>query len=894
MRPHLALALGVALITQPARAQQADSLKRADAPPRVMRATRRTTPIIIDGKLDDAAWASAEPSGAFVQSFPNPGVAAPDQTQVRILYDDDALYVGIRLFDAHPDSIAAGLARRDATAATGIYSDWAHLVIDSYHDRRTAFRFSTTPRGVQKDVYMSNDLNEDLNWDAVWQVGTRIDSLGWVAEFRIPFSQLRFGGDSANGRVWGLQLQREIARRNERDTWAPWTPQDGAFVSQFGDLVGLEGIRVPKRLEVTPYVSSTLTSAPGYKDNPFYHALRNKPSMGGDVKYGLPGGLTLSATVNPDFGQVEVDPAVVNLTAFETSFPEKRPFFLEGSDVFSFGQVVRQNDYGGQAFLYSRRIGRQPQLGVPGGTLYADVPNQTTIASAAKVTGKSGPWTVGLLDAVTTEQRAHVLTTTNLQYDRPVEPLSNYFAGRVKRDFRGGATTVGAMLERTNRAIGGDTVFAPLLRSDATFAGVDFEHDMAKRTWITSGFLAGSVVRGAERAIAATQRVSNHYFQRPDAAELGLRYDSTRTSLNGWIGEAALAKQGANFGSIALKRSSPGLELNDLGFQNRTGYTAVSTFLGHQDFTAGAHLRNFNYFVFQNEAFNYGGRGLTHVYAVRANGTFLNLWNAGGGVFHTLDNYDDQLLRGGPEGRQPAAWQYTGNVSTDSRHRVVLGLNGTYSHDVLGGELSQAGLSVDMRPSSNVHISFSPSWSRLFDTEQLVRTIADPLATNTYGRRYVLAALTQSTLSLETRVDLTISPTLSFVMYVQPFVSAGSYNDFKELLAPGTYMFARYGKDRGTVAYDAANARYTVDPDGAGSAPSFTISQPDFNVRSLRGNAVMRWDYLPGSSLYLVWQQQRSDFAPLGDFEGRRDVGAIFRTIPTNVFLLKATYWLGK
>ena len=894
MRPHFALALGVALITQPARAQQADSLKRTDAGPRALRATRRTTPIVIDGKLDDAAWATAEATGAFVQSYPQPGVAAPDQTQVRILYDDDALYVGIRLFDAHPDSIAAGLARRDAGASTGIYTDWAHLVIDSYHDRRTAFLFSTTPRGVQKDSYIYSDISEDVNWDAVWQVGTRVDSLGWVAEYRIPLSQLRFGGDSANGRVWGLQVQRDIARRKERDTWTPWSPQDGAFVSRFGDLVGLDGIRVPQRLEVTPYVSSTLTSAPGNPANPFHDALRNKPSVGGDVKYGLPGGLTLSATVNPDFGQVEVDPAVVNLTAFETSFPEKRPFFLEGSDVFSFGQVVRQNDYGGQTFLYSRRIGRPPQLGVPGGTLFADVPSQTTIASAAKVTGKSGPWTVGILDAVTTEQRARILTSTGLQYDRPVEPLTNYFAGRVKRDFRAGATTVGAMVERTNRAIGRDTVFAPLLRSDATFGGVDFEHDMAKRSWIVSGFLGGSVVRGSEKAIAATQRVSTHYFQRPDAAELGLRYDSTRTSLRGWIGEAALAKQGANFGSIAVKASSPGLELNDLGFLGRTGYTAVSTIVGHQDFTAGTHLRNFSWFAFQNDAFNYGGRGLFHGYAARANGTFLNLWSAGLGVSHTLDNYDDALLRGGPEGRQPAAWQYSGNVSTDSRQRVVLGINGTYSHDVLGGELSQAAFSMDMRPSSNVRVIFSPAWSRLYDTEQLVRTVADPLATNTYARRYVLAALTQSTVSLETRVDVTISPALSFVMYVQPFVSAGSYNDFKELLAPGTYTFARYGTEHGTVAYDAASARYTVDPDGAGSAPPFTIAQPDFNVRSLRGNAVVRWDYRPGSSLYVVWQQQRSDFEPLGDFQGRRDVGAIFRTIPTNVFLVKATYWLGK
>src|SRR4051812_4350291 len=448
MRLRIALALSLTVVPSLARTQQPAPVTPAAAP-RTIRAVRRTAPITIDGKLDDAAWGAAQPSSDFLESYPVPSAHAPDQTEVRVLYDDEALYVGIRLFDAHPDSIAAGLAHRDATAATGIYSDWVHLVIDSYHDRRTAFRFSTTPRGVQKDVYTFNDGNEDVNWDAVWEVGTRIDSAGWVAEYRIPLSQLRFGGDSTAGRVWGFQVQRDIARRNERDTWTPWTPQDGAFVSRFGDLAGLQGIRVPERLEITPYISSTVTRAPGDAANPFYDRTHNKPSVGGDVKYGLPGGLTLSATVNPDFGQVEVDPAVVNLSAFETSFPEKRPFFLEGSDVFAFGQVARQNDYGGQTYLYSRRIGRQPQLGLPSGTLFSDVPNQTTIATAAKVTGKTGPWTVGLLDAVTTEQNAQVLTGSGLRYNRPVEPLTNYFASRVKRDFRGGATNVGAMLERT-------------------------------------------------------------------------------------------------------------------------------------------------------------------------------------------------------------------------------------------------------------------------------------------------------------------------------------------------------------------------------------------------------------------------------------------------------------
>src|SRR5690348_8085062 len=401
MRASLVLALALGALAAPLEAQQGAKAAAVTTPPRTMTAARRNGSIVLDGKLDEPAWAAATPSGDFLQSYPAPGKPAPDQTEIRVLYDDDALYVGIRMFDAHPDWIAAGLARRDATAATGIYSDWVHLIIDSYHDRRTAFRFSTTPRAVQKDVYTSNDGNEDTNWDAIWEVGTRVDSAGWVAEYRIPLSQLRFGDDQGTSRVWGFQVQRDIARRNERDTWAPWTPNDGGFVSRFGDITGITGVDVPERLELTPYVSSTISTAPGDGADPFYRHVDARPKVGGDLRYGLPAGLTLSATINPDFGQVEVDPAVVNLSAFETSFPEKRPFFLEGSDVFSFGQVVRQNDYGSHTFLYSRRIGRQPQLGVPSNTAFADMPNQTTIAGAAKVTGKKGPWTVGILDAVT-------------------------------------------------------------------------------------------------------------------------------------------------------------------------------------------------------------------------------------------------------------------------------------------------------------------------------------------------------------------------------------------------------------------------------------------------------------------------------------------------------------
>ena len=872
-------------------AQAPSSTAPTSAAARVTRAAKRAGPISIDGRLDEAAWSAAPAAGSFTQAYPAPGKPAPDQTEVRVLYDDQALYVGIRRCDAHPDSIAAGLGRRDATAATGIYSDWVHLIIDSYRDRRTAFRFSTTPRGVQKDVYTYNDGNEDLNWDAVWEVASHVDSLGWVAEYRIPLSQLRYGGAAAGTeRVWGFQVQRDIARRNERDTWSPWTPSDGGFVSRFGDLAGLVDLGAPERLEVMPYVSTKVTNAPPDVGNPFYERLRTKPSVGGDLKYGLPGGLTLSATINPDFGQVEVDPAVVNLTAFETSFPEKRPFFLEGSDVFGFGQVARQNDYGGQQYLYSRRIGRQPQRAVSGDVQFVDAPSESQIAGAAKVTGKSGPWTVGILDAVTPQQRARVVSSSGVQYETPVEPFTNYFAGRLKRDFRGGATTVGTMVQQTSRSVG-DTVFNALLRSDASLLGVDFEHDMQQRSYVVSGFLAGTDVRGSQQAIAATQRSPAHYFNRPDATHLS--YDSTRTSLRGYIGEVAFQKNGATFGSVAYKETSPGLELNDLGLQSRTDYRALSTLLGHQDFTAGAHLRSYSYYAYTNHTWNFGGAPIFESYAAAGNATFVNLWTASAGIGVSPEFFSDRLLRRGPMALVPRSVNGYVNVGSDSRRPVVAYLSGSFFRDASQATSNSASISMDARPTSTVHLNFGPSLSKQHGTAQYVTSQADALATSTYGRRYVFADLDQTTLSLDTRVDVTLSPALSFVMYAQPFVSSGRYANLKEFLTPNRYDFAIYGVDRGTSTYDASRKTYTIDPDGAGAAPSFTVNDPNFRIRSLRGNAVMRWDYRPGSSLFFVWQQQRSDFAQIGDFN-RSDVGAIFRTPLVNTFLVKATYWIGR
>ncbi|MDP9205352.1 MAG: carbohydrate binding family 9 domain-containing protein, partial [Gemmatimonadota bacterium] len=475
--------------TQPAANPAVTPAKAAAV--RIMRASRAATPINIDGKLNDPAWSSAVPSGDFTQSYPKIGAPPTDPTEVRVLYDDDALYIGVRMLDARPDSIAAQLARRDAS---GIYSDWLHVVIDSYHDRRNAFRFSVNPRGVQKDVLHSDDRTEDLNWDAVWQVATTIDSLGWTAEYRIPFSQLRFGAAGKGvERLWGIQVQRDIARRNERDSWSPWKQTDPGYVSFSGDLGGIIDIPTPRRLEIMPYASTKLTRAPGDPANPFYRANDAKPSVGADLKYGLPSGLILTATINPDFGQVEVDPAVVNLSAYETFFPEKRPFFVEGASIFNIGSIQGGPSYGSQQIFYSRRIGRSPQR-FPNG-VYVDAPDATTIFGAGKLTGKVGAWTVGVLNATTGEEKARVVDAANVESTTPVEPLTNYFVGRIRRDFRGGSTILNLGGTAVNRDLS-DTVFKDLLRSNAEVGSADFEHRWKNRVWTLTGALSKSRIAG--------------------------------------------------------------------------------------------------------------------------------------------------------------------------------------------------------------------------------------------------------------------------------------------------------------------------------------------------------------------------------------------------------------
>jgi hypothetical protein len=868
----------------------------------VLQAARASAGIRVDGRLDDDAWAQADTATGFVQQRPSPGAAASQRTEVRVLYDDAALYVAARMHDDRADSIAAPLARRDVTG--GLYSDWFDVLVDSYHDRRTGFRFAVNPRGVRRDVYHSNDANEDASWDPVWEVATSVDSAGWTAEFRIPLSQLRFPRAAAGAeRTWGVNFSRTLARRDEVAFWSEVPPNYTGLVSRAGDLRGLVGIGTPRRLEVVPYTSARLTREPGEPRDPFFSENELAGSVGADVKAGLPGGLTLSATINPDFGQVEVDPAVVNLSAFETLLPENRPFFVEGVDIFRFGNLLSFISPGYAPYFYTRRIGRAPQLGsqLPAGVPveYVDVPTQSTILGAAKVSGRTpGGWSVGILDAVTGRESGRYAAFDSAAgrfrtVESPVEPLSNYFVGRARRDFRAGNTLLGGIVTATHRDMEGE-VFDPFLRSSAYIGGVDAEHSWSKRTYALSGYVAGSLVNGSEPAIALTQRSSARYFRRPDGTDY-LTYDSTLTSMRGYSAAVAFRKTGDWRGSFYYQEISPGFEINDAGYQTRTDQRVLNALYGYRRSRPGSTFRDWFVRAFTGQQWNYGGDHISSGYSVRANATLNNLWSGSATVTLSPRTINDRLTRGGPLSQDPRYYALDGTLGSDPRKPLVGSVQGTYSVDELGGYAHAGLLTLSGRPSETIRFSVQPQLVVDRTINQYVAAPADPLAVETFGRRYVMARLDQTTVAVATRLDWTFSPELSLQLYAQPFLSAAGFSDYKELVATRSFRTESYGRDRGTIEEVAPN-RFRVDPDGAGPARPFSFGQAfgqsDFNLRSLRGNAVLRWEWRPGSTLFVVWQQEREGLEYFGDFETGREFRGIFDSPTRNVLLIKATYWL--
>jgi hypothetical protein len=551
----------------------------------------------VDGVLNDAIWQRARPSSDFIQQAPNAGQPATESTEVRLAYDDVALYVALRMFDAHPDSVISRLTRRDDATTSG---DRATIFVDSYLDRRTAFMFSTTPSGSRADAQWFDDTRQDLAWDAVWDVATRIDSLGWTAEFRIPFSQLRFTSNGGGALVWGLQVKRDLAHRDEVSYWSPVGPNAGRMVSLFGELHGLERIPTPRRVELAPYVVSRVTTRPLDPGNPFHERTSMGGDAGADLRLGLTANFNLTATINPDFGQVEADPSVVNLGAYETSYPEKRPFFTEGAEIFRFPTMVPEG-----SVFYSRRIGRVPQRPASAPRRgYADNPGTTRVLGAAKVAGKTpAGWSVGVLSALTAEETAATLDSAGLRSEWVAEPLTHYGVARVSRNLNRGASGVGGIVTTTHRRLLDDPRLQ-VLRSAAYAGGVDVRHRYAG--YEVTSWLLGTSMRGDTAAIAAAQRSAVHRFQRPDADHLS--FDSTLTSMQGWAGEFAvnsLAGTGLHWNFTSGARS-PGVDVNDGGFQTYADVWYLYGQVGYRRNVPGQRVRSWNVNIDLVPAWSFG------------------------------------------------------------------------------------------------------------------------------------------------------------------------------------------------------------------------------------------------------------------------------------------------
>jgi uncharacterized protein DUF5916/cellulose/xylan binding protein with CBM9 domain len=819
----------------------------------VLRAVRATTPPLIDGDLSDAVWQSAPEFTDFTQHDPNDGQPGTMHTSVRVLYDDKAIYFGARMDDPqHPTAL---LARRDSF----LQYDFLSINIDPQHDRLSGAAFTVTPSNMQVDSILFNDIGEDVSWDGVWDSTAKIVPTGWIAEVRVPFSQLRFPDKDQH--VWGINITRRTVRNNEWVRIVNTKKGETGFVSHFADLTGIDGIRRERPLEIVPYVvgrSDVFTRAD--RADPFVDSFDQRADGGLDLKYALTSNLTLTGTINPDFGQVEVDPAVVNLSDFETFYPEKRPFFTEGLNIFAFGDSPARSHFSfifSPRLFYSRRIGRSPQ-----GSIDADfvaAPVETTILGAAKVTGKVGGWSVGVLDALTDVERGR-FALGPISGRQQVEPMTNYFVSRVTKEL-GPDSRIGMLLTSVNRRLSDEL---SNLRENALVLGLDGYTSFRDKSWVFEWFGAETRVSGSEESIAIAQQSSSRYYQRPDAGHIEL--DPTRTALSGWSGKAMVSKQTGRWRpNVQVQAYSPGFETNDAGFMQRTDVISSHALVQYVNETPTKHHRDRNVWLGAWSSRNFDGDTIERGVFADAFGTFQSYWTWRAALFVSPGAFDDRLTRGGPIARTRASWSSDQSIGSDERKRFYFSIDGHLEGNDDDSYVRSGGVTLNLRPSSNLLLSVSPYYNRSYDYTQYVTTQVDPTATGTFGKRYVFAELEQHSFELGTRVDWTLNSRLSFQLYMQPFVASGDYHDYHSLARARSADYVPY---------------------------TGSIGDPDFNFRSVRGSAVVRWEFRPGSALYVVWNENRADVAPIGDFRFGRD----FRAIPTapshDVFLVKVSYWL--
>jgi hypothetical protein len=880
-RPLPSLSLAAVLIG-------AASVARADSTAVTeVRIARAPSAIVIDGDLSDPAWQAAPVTSGFKQRDPNQGVDATQRTDVRLLFDDAALYIGAWMHDSRPDSIVRQLARRDVQSR----SDYFQIFLDPYYDRRSGYYFGVNVAGTVYDGTLYNDGWNDNSWDGVWEGRARADSGGWSVEMRIPFSQLRFA--RANPQRWGVNFYRGLGRGFEDDYLVYQPKNESGFVSRFPTLVGLEGVTPGNALEVVPYVTSKAEFLRHAPLDPFNDGSRMVHNGGGDLRMALSPKLTLNATVNPDFGQVEVDPAVVNLTDVETFFPEKRPFFVEGSSIFAAGQQGA-GDYWNfnweqPTFFYSRRIGRAPQGNLPPDAEFRDVPNGTTILGAAKVSGKLGTGgNFGTLHALTARENADLRRTGFTTDDQlEVEPFTYYGVGRYLKEFPERRHGLGLISTVAARAFDDRRLEDEFNRSSVVTALDGWHFLDANKTWVLSGWAGGSHVTGTAARITDIQASPRHYYQRPDASSFEL--DSTATSLSGAGGRLWINKEkGSWLANGAVGALSPGLEVNDMGFLGRADLINGHAGFGYNWSKPTKHVRHHNLIGAVFAGTNFDGDVTDLGFWGKKFWWFANNWVTELRGSYSPETVNPRRSRGGPRMKNAPQWNAGAFFDTDgSRVRyyyVDANVAVAPDEDSFSWDVEP---SITYKPVANVSLTVTPELTRVRDGAFLFRTLDDPAATATYGRRYVFARLDQTTFTANVRLDVSFTPSMSLQLFGQPLVSTAEFRDLRELARPNSLDFI--GPGAGAWTYDPAT--HLFDPDGAGPAPAFS---DDFNFKSLRGNAVFRWEYMPGSTFFLVWTQERTDFDPVADFDLGPSMRRLVDADADNIFLAKVTYYLSR
>ncbi len=826
---------------------------------------------VIDGKLDDECWKTGDWAGDYHQYIPNEGAKPTYPTELKLLYDDKNLYIAFRAYDDEPEKIQRLSGVRD-----DIVGDMVGITFDSYHDRRTGFEFTVTAWGQKVDLVLFNPASWDFNWNAVWKVKTGLEDSAWVAEFEVPLSQLRYSKEDEQ--VWGMHTWRWINRLQEESNWEIQSKTGPGMLYNFGELRGIKGLKKSQRLEIMPYTLGDLSTMKKEPGNPFADKGRAfGGNIGLDAKIGISSNFTVDITVNPDFGQVESDPSVMNLTAFETFYEEKRPFFLEGLTIFDY-------KFDNQSLFYSRRIGHAPSRRVdPSDELFVKSPDKTSILSAIKFSGTTSKgFSVGLIQSVTANEFARLSDADGNRSSTQVEPLTNYMVARIQKGYKEGTTVVGGMLTSTNRLIEDDNL--RFMSSDAYTGGLDILHHWKDKEYFLDARLIGSYIDGSREAITLLQESSARYYQRPGADYL--KYDTTRTNLGGYGGKFKIGKgsKGLWRYSTGVTWLSPGLELNDLGYMNSADEINQENELTYLINKPVSIFRTYNIGLEQFNTWNFDGLYLGSGGHLQFASEFLNQWGFSTNLIFHSRGIDTKILRGGYDMMMPYRITTFGKLNTDMSKKFTAGIS--YSYEYTGSNSAanyQIEPGITLRPFSSMKLGLSANYSDNRDRLQYVAT-RDFLS----EKRYILGTINQKTLGLTFRVDLNLTPEFSIQYYGSPFISRGSYSEFKRVIAPEAAVYDERFELLSNQQLIGESYGFDEDND---MVPDYFIANPDFNFHEFRSNLVAKWEYRLGSFIYLVWSSERTGVTSASDASVGDSYKQLRDIFPNNIFLIKLNYW---